>query len=113
MGTMASQITGISIVYSTVCLGKIKENIKALRHCPLWGESIGDWWIPSQKASNAENVSIWWRHHETPTFPTYFFVPKFLYGITQLSSLVLAVAFHLHGAKPLSEPMMIWCQLDP
>ena len=21
-------------------------------------------WLPSQRASNAENVSIWWRHHE-------------------------------------------------
>ena len=28
-------------------------------------ESIGARWIPSQMASNAENVSIWWRHHET------------------------------------------------
>ena len=24
----------------------------------------GDRWIPRTKASNAENVSIWWRHHE-------------------------------------------------
>ena len=23
----------------------------------------GDGWFPSQRASNAENVSIWWRHH--------------------------------------------------
>ena len=28
---------------------QIKENIKALRHWPLWGESTGDWWFPSQK----------------------------------------------------------------
>ena len=39
----------------------IKENITAPRHWPLCGEFIGD---PAQKASNAENVSIWWRHHE-------------------------------------------------
>ena len=25
---------------------RIKENIKAPRHWPLWGESTGDWWIP-------------------------------------------------------------------
>ena len=37
---------------------QIKENIKAPRHWPLCGE------FPAQKASNAENVSIWWRHHE-------------------------------------------------
>ena len=28
------------------------------------GESTGDQWFPSQKASNAESVSIWWRHHD-------------------------------------------------
>ena len=37
-----------------------KENIKAPRHWPL----CGDRWIPRTMASNAENVSIWWRHHE-------------------------------------------------
>ena len=35
----------------------IKENIKGPRHLPLWGEST------SQRASDAENVSIWLRHH--------------------------------------------------
>ena len=40
---------------------RIKENIKAPRHWPLWGETIG---FPSQRASNAENVVIWWRDHE-------------------------------------------------
>ena len=29
---------------------------------PLYGEFTGDGWIPTQMASNAENVSIWWRH---------------------------------------------------
>ena len=28
---------------------QIKENIKALRHCPLWGEFISDQWIPRTK----------------------------------------------------------------
>ena len=47
---------------------QIKENIKAPRHWPLWGEFTGDSPVtgefPAQRASNAENVSIWWRHHE-------------------------------------------------
>ena len=43
----------------------IKENIKAPRHWPLCGEFIVDRWSPAQMASNAENVSIWWRHHVT------------------------------------------------
>ena len=42
---------------------QIKEYIKAPRHWPLCGEFTGDRWNPAQKASNAENVSIWWRHH--------------------------------------------------
>ena len=36
---------------------KIKENIRAPRHWPVTGE------FPAQRASNADNVFIWWRHH--------------------------------------------------
>ena len=42
---------------------QIKESIKAPRHWPLCGEFTGDRWISAQRAGNAENVSIWWRHH--------------------------------------------------
>ena len=61
MSTMAIQITGVSIVCSSVCPGA-DTKIKAPGHWPLWGESIGDRCFPSQRASNAEIVSIWWRH---------------------------------------------------
>ena len=43
-----------------------KENIKAPRHLPLWGEFTGDRWFPAQRACN-ENISIWWRHHVAVT----------------------------------------------
>ena len=36
---------------------QIKENFKIPRHWPETGE------LPVQMARNAENVSIWWRHH--------------------------------------------------
>ena len=42
MSPMASQITGVSIVYSNVCSGADKKNIKAQRHWPLRGEFTGD-----------------------------------------------------------------------
>ena len=45
MGTMASQITSLTIVYSTVFFffqAQINENIKALRHWPLRGEFTGE-----------------------------------------------------------------------
>ena len=34
---------------------QIKENLKVPHHWPLCGE------FPAQMASNAENISIWWR----------------------------------------------------
>ena len=64
MTTMASQITSLTIVYSTVIQAQIKENIKAPCYWPLGGEFTVDGEFPAQMASNTENVSIWWRHHE-------------------------------------------------
>ena len=37
MSVMVSQITGVSILYSTFVHVQIKENIKAPLHWPLWG----------------------------------------------------------------------------
>ena len=37
---------------------QIKENIKAPRYWPLWGEFTGNRRIPCTKASAAENASI-------------------------------------------------------
>ena len=54
MGAMAFQITVVSIVSSTVCSGA--DQRKHQSSAPLAFET---------RASNAENVSIWWRHHAT------------------------------------------------
>ena len=50
MSAMASQITGVSVVYSTVCL----ENIKAPRHWPFLGHSPVTGEFPIQRANNSE-----------------------------------------------------------
>ena len=64
MRSTASQITSLPIVYQTVYSSTDQRKHQlAPSHWPLWGEFTGDRWIPAQKASNAENVSIWWRHH--------------------------------------------------
>ena len=63
MTKMASQITSLTVVYSPFIQTQIKENIKAPRHWPLCGEFTGTGEFPAQRASYAENVSIWWRHH--------------------------------------------------
>ena len=59
MRTMASQITRLTIAYSTVYSGalKLRDIGLCVGNSPVAGE------FPAQKASNAENVSIWWRHH--------------------------------------------------
>ena len=61
---MMSQITGVTIVYSTVCSGadQIKHQSSASLgfvggNSPVTGE------FPTQRTRNAENISIWWRHH--------------------------------------------------
>ena len=42
----------------------MKENIKAPRHWPFVGNSPVTGEFPAQMASNAENFSLWWRHHD-------------------------------------------------
>ena len=64
MGTIASQISSLTIVYSTVIRAHTKENIKAPLHWPLCGKFTATGEFPVRMASNADNVSIWWRHHE-------------------------------------------------
>ena len=53
----ASQITSVSIVYSAVCLGPECVTGLCEENSPVTGE------FPAQRASNAEKVSTWWRHH--------------------------------------------------
>ena len=63
LSALAFQITGVAIVCSTACSGRSKKTSKprvtglCAGNSPVTGE------FPAQKASNAENVSIWWRHH--------------------------------------------------
>ena len=64
MGAMASQITSLTIVYSSVYSGADQRNKSKVRvtglcagNSPVTGE------FPAQMVSNAENVSIWWHYH--------------------------------------------------
>ena len=58
MSAIASQIMAYQLFTQPIFKVQIKENIKGLHHWPLWREFTGDRWIPPQRASNAENVSI-------------------------------------------------------
>ena len=64
MGAIASQITSRTIVYSTVYSDAYqRKNQSSASLAFSVGNSPGTGEFPAQIASNAENVSIWWRHH--------------------------------------------------
>ena len=65
MSAMASQITSVSSVFSNTysSADQSKHQISASLAF-VWGNSPVTCEFPAQRASNAENVPIWWRHHD-------------------------------------------------
>ena len=61
MGTIAYQITSLTIVYSTVYSDADQRKHQSSASLVFVQGIPGE--FPAQMASNAENVSIWWRHH--------------------------------------------------
>ena len=84
MGAIASQITSLTIVYSTVYSDADKKTSKlrvtglCAENSPVTGE------FPAQMASNAENVSIWCRHHFSVVFAVLSGVWSYLDGGSDL-----------------------------
>ena len=64
MTTMASQITSLTIVYSTVYSdADHRKHQGSASLAFVWGIHR-DRWIPRTKGQLRGNVSIWWRHHD-------------------------------------------------
>ena len=63
MGSVAFQITSLTIVYSSIYSGADKKKHQSSASLAFAGNSPFSGEFPVQMASNAENVSIWWRHH--------------------------------------------------
>ena len=61
MSALVSQITILTIVYFTIYSRRSSKKTSQLRVNGLCAGSE----FPAQRANNAENVSIWWRHHVT------------------------------------------------
>ena len=77
MGMMASQITSLTIVYSTVYSGtdhRKHQNLQVTgvrsENSPVTGE------FPAKRYSNAENVFIWWHHHKDPEYKPHWYWPS-------------------------------------
>ena len=84
MDTMASQITSLTIGYSSVYSGadqRKHQSSASLELCA--GNSLVTGEFPAQRANNAENVSIWWCHYVRHLSPH---MPAVVSGETQLST---------------------------
>ena len=68
MGRIASQITCLTIAYSSVYSGAGQRKHQSSVSLAFAGTSPVTGELPAQKDSNAENVSIWWRHHDIYIF---------------------------------------------
>ena len=106
MGAMSSQITSLTVVYTTVYSDV--DQRKHQRSAPLafvWG--IHRWPVNSSQkmVNNTENVSICWRHHEALL---YWAFPRvnvtrpdwWLYNIGKGNGLVTS------GSNPLPKPSL-------
>ena len=61
MGAITSQFTSLTIVYSAVYSDAETSKLRVTGLCAVNSPVTGE--FPAQMASNAENVSIWCRHH--------------------------------------------------
>ena len=94
MGAMASRITSLTIVYLTVYSDADQSKHQSSASL-AFVRGIHRWPVNStrKKASNAENVSIWWRHHEDT-------VVAMVEWKDQQSTKNRYWAMHLFGFKP-------------
>ena len=96
---------------------QIKENVKAPRHWPFCGEFTGTGEFPAQRASYAEHVSIWSRHHVLTilwTFPAVLFVllKKFRELIQYHRGLCWWLGLQLVHALEFLPFLYVLCMLD-
>ena len=63
MDSMASQITSLTIAYSAVYSGENQRKHQSSASLAFVGNSPVTGELSAQMASNAEIISIWWRHH--------------------------------------------------
>ena len=94
MGPMTSPITSLTIAYSTVYSGTDQRKHQSSAS-PAFVQGIHRWPVnsPHKGASDAENVSIWWRHHDHRS-PSLTYVWKLL---------ILRLRQNLPGANELKQ----------
>ena len=110
MGAMASQITGVSIVYSTVYSGVDQRNTKAPRHWPLWGEFTGDLWIAVTKGQLREKCFLFMTSSWTCTLifcqPISVYIMWGFFQIAAALSMARWVTWRRLVSPDLTRPML-------
>ena len=108
MSVMASQITSHTIAYSIVYSGADQRKHQSSASL-AFAQGIHRWTVnfPVQRVSNAENVSIWWRHHEFFVYHSWryikIFCKTYLCGSGVIHSILLLVHYiHIKFIKPLA-----------
>ena len=76
MGAMASQITSLTIIYSTIYSGGDQRKHQSSVSLAFVRGITGE--FPAHMASNAQNVSIWWRHYEYRIYNVFLGSARFL-----------------------------------
>ena len=92
MGAIASQITSLTVVYSIVYADADQRKLESSASLAIVREFTGTGEFPAQRASNAENVSIWWRHHESRMNYAFLYVDDITY---QWGTMLLAPSHHM------------------
>ena len=114
MGSMGSQITSLTIVYLLSRLfGRSSKKTSKLRVTGLCaGNSPGTGEFPAQKASNAENVSIWWRNHGSER--RLIIWSNYQSSVVPVDWIIIDWGKDLSPVlhKPLHEPMLTCCILN-
>ena len=115
MGAMASQITSLTVVYSTVYSGADQRKHQSSASLILWGEFTGDRWSPRTK--------VQWRgkcfHLMTSSWcvkSVYPFTPQVITFLVMsiLSALIAVPAFSMAAVSlglihhPVRKPLTHW-----
>ena len=121
---MASQITSLTIVYSTVYSGADQsKQFRVTGFCAVNSPGTGE--FPAQMASNAENVSIWWRHHKVKmSFRDFLYrngpgndgVPSILVQVMHarlITDVSVKSSFHWEGSAAMQPSGMAKFLLEP
>ena len=82
MDEIASQITSLTIVYSAVYSDADQRKHQSSASLAFVWEFTFTGEFPAQMASNAENVSIWWRHHNCHKYDLSIGIGCYMVGTT-------------------------------